>query len=229
MNMTSIYKKNEPVALKEFRKKCKKEKKLDRDAYERLRQNYRDGFEELQRSLLEEQHDLCCYCMIKLKNNMTVEHYKPKSKYPELALSYDNLLACCQGNVGNNIHLHCGASKGDKELVIIPNPASEKAESFFSRKIDYKHSGEIAISSDGIEEYSEKDKTLFYKEINEILNLNDELLVKSRREKLFRIIEQYKKIRTKNKQKDFIEKIEYISFYPFIKKCLQRKFQKNHE
>lgn len=219
--MIPIKKKNEPVALKEFRKKCKKEQNLDKNAYERFRQNCRDGFEELQKSLLEEQHDLCCYCMIKLNNNMTVEHYMPKSKYPQLALSYDNLLACCQGNSGNSIH--CGASKGNKELVIIPNPASEKATSFFSRKIDYKHNGEIEISPDGVKEYSEKDKTLFYKEINEILNLNDELLVEARKEKLNNIIKRCKDIHTDKGKQDLIAQIKSTSFYPFIEHFIYKK------
>jgi 5-methylcytosine-specific restriction endonuclease McrA len=45
--------------------------------------------------------------MIWLQRDITVDHAKPRSKFPELAMSIDNLLLACR---------KCNSSKGGKLL-----------------------------------------------------------------------------------------------------------------
>ncbi|MGK7925879.1 MAG: retron system putative HNH endonuclease [Spirulina sp.] len=50
------------------------------------------------RSLLREQGSICCYCGREITRETShIEHLKPRSLYPDLALNYSNLLASCQG------------------------------------------------------------------------------------------------------------------------------------
>lgn len=49
-------------------------------------------------------HDKCCYCEIHV-HGADVEHFRPKSLYPWLAFSWDNLLLACSGcNRAKNKH-----------------------------------------------------------------------------------------------------------------------------
>ena len=93
----------------------------------------RDAFnelpkEEIRRSLLEEQHYLCAYCMRKIEDNglkTSIEHWYPLSKDKDKALDYKNMLAVCDGGrnwsgTGKKI-LCCDAYKSDEdELTILP-------------------------------------------------------------------------------------------------------------
>ena len=228
-----INKSKEPEKLREFRNECKKEGGLKKEDYDRFYRNCPTGFRQLQDSLLKEQHNLCCYCMKKIgikqeiKENdepkpLTVEHFVPKSEQKEggkLALVYRNLLACCEGKDGNT--KFCGNSKGNNPLTMIPNPADIKEAPRFVQKLKYKSNGEIAIIPSALEQYSEKEKTILLKEINEILNLNDEILTKARTAKLNTLINKYKdevgrKAKRMNKR-DFFNKLGYFSYYAFVK------------
>lgn len=118
----------------------------------------------LKESLLEEQGGLCAYCMKEIDTfSMRIEHYCPKSKYPELQLTYSNLLAVCKGegyisnkNSEKNCQPTCDNSKGDAELEI--NPLKEVC----IKSISYKRDGEILS-----EEYQP--------DLDNILNLNGSL------------------------------------------------------
>lgn len=48
--------------------------------------------------LLREQHNVCCFCgKVITKEEVSVEHMSPKSKFPNLTFDYTNLFASCKG------------------------------------------------------------------------------------------------------------------------------------
>lgn len=108
--------------------------------YKGLNKNH-DIKNKLRNSLLEEQGYICCYCEKELKSNdRHIEHFKPKDKFPELQLEYDNLICSCQVNLQNGAPLHCGNSKGnsfDERFLI--SPLDPNCES----KFKYTHDGQI--------------------------------------------------------------------------------------
>ena len=63
----------------------------------------------LRKQVIKEKGKICTECGRKIKHNydITVDHIKPRSKYPELSLSINNLCVMCRS---------CNAKKGDKEL-----------------------------------------------------------------------------------------------------------------
>lgn len=79
----------------------------------------------LKNSLLQEQNFLCAYCMSRItEHTMSIEHWKCRSQHPGLELSYQNLLAVCDGNEGNPPHKqHCDTRKNDSDLMY--NPANK--------------------------------------------------------------------------------------------------------
>lgn len=129
----------------------------------------------LQDSLLKEQGYLCCYCMKRIvATSMSVEHWKPRSKFPELALDYDNLLAVCDGNQGQSPKdQHCDTQKGNKTLSL--NPADPNHASRL--KIRYLPSTGKIESAD----------CQLAQEIDSVLNLNHALLLASRKEVISRV------------------------------------------
>ncbi len=96
---------------------------------------------QLHKALLQEQGYICCYCgMAITKENSHIEHLKPRSIYPKLALEYRNLLASCQRDREPREPQHCGVKKDkwyDEQLMV--SPLDENCASFFR----YAASGEI--------------------------------------------------------------------------------------
>ena len=78
--------------------------------------------EALRQNLLQEQKFLCAYCMSRItEKTMSVEHWQCRSNYPAQELSYQNLLAVCDGNEGQPpCKQHCDTRKGDKDLAFNP-------------------------------------------------------------------------------------------------------------
>lgn len=170
MNMKYIKKFNEPASLKQFRA-------IPGASYD----DYRDK-DELRQLLMKEQGFICCYCMQRIKLETThIEHWKPRSLYPEFQLDYKNLLAVCDGNEGKPKHLqHCDKKKGNKEITINPtDPNCEIQTKFLSN-------GEV---------YSE-DETI-NQEFNTVLNLNIQTLVINRKNVLDFAI---RKLTTENRE-----------------------------
>jgi uncharacterized protein (TIGR02646 family) len=96
----------------------------------------------LKRLLIRVQGSLCCYCAERItESNGHIEHVKPKDTryFPELALAYDNLLACCEGGASDAPprQIHCDREKGnwyDEKLFISPlDPDCETAFRFTGR------------------------------------------------------------------------------------------------
>lgn len=117
--------------------------------------------------LWEEQHGLCAYCMCRIpkgdENACKIEHYKPRSLYPDKELDYGNLLLCC---TGNKQEFTCDSSKDNLELKHLPNPAQQG--DVFAASIKYGNDASIV------------GKDLWQADIDKILNLNSKTLKKNR-------------------------------------------------
>lgn len=117
---------------------------------------------DLYNALLREQGFICCYCGMRitkensdLNKNISVinidtchiEHLKPQSLYPELALEYKNLLASCQAERDKDPPppIRCGSKKDnwyDENLMV--SPLETNCIDF----IRYSGSGEILPTDD---------------------------------------------------------------------------------
>lgn len=119
----------------------------------------------IKEQLLQEQHDLCAYCMRRIQNDhhMGIEHVVPIQQSGEEALSYSNMIGCCDGGrsidvgSGNKRILCCDAAKGDQLLHISPFDQAQIA------KIRYNRNGKIYTSP--------RDDAMEH-DINEVLKLN---------------------------------------------------------
>ncbi|MEH2259455.1 retron system putative HNH endonuclease [Nostoc sp.] len=94
-------------------------------------------------ALLKEQGYICCYCGMRITRETShIEHLKPRSAYPNLALEYTNLIASCQGESEEppTVPVHCGHKKKywyDENLMV--SPLEINCADFFK----YPASGEI--------------------------------------------------------------------------------------
>jgi transcription elongation factor Elf1 len=63
----------------------------------------------VRRQVIKQKGRVCAECGHKIRQNVdiTVDHIKPRSKYPDLALNIDNLRVLCRS---------CNSQKGDREL-----------------------------------------------------------------------------------------------------------------
>lgn len=86
-------------------------------------------------TLLKEQGYICCYCGMRIERKTShIEHLKPRTNYPDLALDYTNLIASCQGESEQPPPqpVHCGHKKRywyDENLMVSPLDAN--CENFF--------------------------------------------------------------------------------------------------
>lgn len=120
--------------------------------------------DKVRRSLVEEQHYLCAYCMKRIHNDplsTTIEHWFPLSKDKERALDYNNMVGVCKGGSsvkvadGDKRELCCDANKGDIEIVISPMNKDHMSQ------IKYTKDGRIYTAN-----------TVLDKDINKKLRLN---------------------------------------------------------
>lgn len=119
----------------------------------------------IKEQLLQEQHGLCAYCMRRIQNDrhMGIEHVVPIQQSGEDALSYSNMIGCCDGGrfidvgSGNKKILCCDAEKGNQLLCI--SPFSEVQ----MKKIRYDRNGRIYTFP--------ADETMDH-DINDVLKLN---------------------------------------------------------
>lgn len=71
------------------------------------------------------QHPRKCMCCGRTEGEMHVDHIKPKSRYPDLALSIDNLQILCRDcNLGKS-NKHTTDFRPTKERVVIRKPPNE--------------------------------------------------------------------------------------------------------
>jgi uncharacterized protein (TIGR02646 family) len=172
--MKYIKKSEEPQSLTEWNQQRSKNipnwKNFDRDVKN-------DVFY----SLLKEQGFICCYCgSLIARRECHIEHFKPKSIYPNLTYEYNNLIASCQGEDEKRprVPIHCGHKKGnwyDDELMV--SPLDKNCLDFFK----YSGSGEI-IPTD------KQDKQLVAETTIKKLALNINKLTKMRRQAINAIL-----------------------------------------
>lgn len=110
----------------------------------KINTNLKPNWEELSRtvakketiSMLEEMYKgCCCYCESKIKSTSypEIEHFKPKSQYPELCFDYSNLHYSCK---------RCNLAKGSYYDDNIISPSDENPEEYI------EYIGELAVSID---------------------------------------------------------------------------------
>ena len=188
--MKYIEKGSEPASLKEYRSTT------PNADYDSCNKN------DIRLSLLAEQRNICAFCMQRISNKRNpklkkpyteIEHYKSQDVYNDengmldLRLNYNNMLGVCNGNGGNPKHkLHCDKSKDLKEhkafLPLTINPLEQKCEQL----IHFRGNGIIFSKN-----------TTIQQDIDVVLNLNEKILVKNRRNAILFAIERLKKKKVK--------------------------------
>ncbi|MDO4570591.1 MAG: retron system putative HNH endonuclease [Planctomycetia bacterium] len=92
---------------------------------------YMDAKSKLGEYLRAEQGYLCCYCEEEIVKGVShIEHFMPKSIYPQFGLDYHNLFASCNG-CGKDGDLTCGMKKRDIYFRTLIKPTEENCEERF--------------------------------------------------------------------------------------------------
>lgn len=150
--------------------------------------NYQ-GKPALRAALVADQRGLCCYCMARIAadgQQMKIEHWRGQTAYPELQLSYQNLLGACRGNEGEPlINQHCDTRKGGRDLLV--NPAAMPEE--IVAGIRYLTNGEIRSDHEQLDH-----------EIDEILGLNGAGLKNNRKTAIDVVLQWWQAIRPNDDQ-----------------------------
>ena len=98
-------------------------------------------------SLMREQGFICCYCESLISgDDGHIEHFRPRRRFRERQLDYENLHCSCQQEGAKGEPRHCGHLKGswfDEELLI--SPLEEGCE----RRFRYTGNGDIFSRMDG--------------------------------------------------------------------------------
>lgn len=120
---------------------------------------------EIKSQLIKEQKGICAYCMRRIHNDehTSIEHLRSIDAFPDEALSYNNMMACCDGGRSQSIKPHvlcCDAAKGNNQITISPYDPDHIS------KIRYDRTGRIYIFPE--------DQVLS-KDINQTLRLNGDL------------------------------------------------------
>lgn len=121
--------------------------------------------QDIRSALAESSHYKCAFCECKPgeSGNIEVEHFEPKSIYPDQAFDWDNLLPACR---------KCNEAKTDHDTRIAPiiNPAKEDPETLLT----YNYLQMVPLDGSG-----EEDKA---KRTIEVCNLNSNRLYSARSE-----------------------------------------------
>lgn len=149
---------------------------------------------ELRESLVQEQRGLCCYCLCRIDADlamMKVEHWHPRSSYPQEQLDYENLLGACKGGEKPNREgerredRHCDTFKEDEILSLNPAVPAHQVE----KTISYLPDGRIRSSDPQLDA-----------ELSSVVNLNSRTLINRRKEVLRGFVKIYMKRPHKTKE-----------------------------
>lgn len=167
---------------------------------------------EIKQRLLVMFHDKCAFCESKITNvdYGDIEHFRPKSKFPELAVTWENLLLSCKrcnGTSQKSDHW-----PGPKEGGPLVNPCEENPDKFFEFVYDKKTKVSFV-----------KPKNQRGKVSEQIFGLNRTSLLQDRSEyirKLLVIAHNYKK---SSEAREIIDEAvkdsgEYAAFARMVKK-----------
>ncbi|MGL5351440.1 MAG: retron system putative HNH endonuclease [Cetobacterium sp.] len=188
--MLKVQKTLEPKFYKDF--KTKHISKINN--WDDMNDHYEVKQELREYMLLEEQNFKCPYCesLIYDESEGNIEHIRPKDKFKELYLDYNNFLTSCRSAYS------CDNFKGSKWDENFINPVLENPRDYFTYDL---YSGEIIPKSDDKMIKEKAEKTI------EILNLNHNNLKNKRR--------NFIKMLSKLKREDFefIEEQESLLKY----------------
>lgn len=180
--MWTILKGAEPPSLREYR--AVPGAVYDGAKFTPVKNDVRDA-------LLRDQSHLCCYCLRRIARSVTsagdepavrvsptvemkVEHWRPQSQYPALALDWRNLLGACPGNMGAApSEQTCDTRKGDAEILLNP--------------LDPSHMATLRCTSSG---RLESTYPRMQSDLDERLGLNIKILQDGRRRVLERSLRQ---------------------------------------
>src|SRR5215213_9549784 len=98
---------------------------------------------------------------------MKIEHWRSHERYSAQRLQYGNLLGVCRGGEGQPpAKQHCDTCKGNRDLKFNPADPAHVIEA----RVNYQPDGRIR-----------SDDPVFDRQLNEVLNLNLPLLMRSRK------------------------------------------------
>lgn len=136
-----------------------------------------ESIPELRKSLLQEQGYICAYCMRRIphkdKNcneDSRIDHILSRDKNQDKKLDYTNMVICCPGAISKEFH--CDKLKGDQDITF-----SLFDDSFIPTLKYSTKNGSIKSTN-----------PTWNKEMNSILNLNNEILKANRLETLNGVI-----------------------------------------
>lgn len=127
----------------------------------------------LREALYEEQGGICAYCMQRLDNEKEetktsnrIEHIQSRDKHDDLKLVYTNMVMCCSGLIrkGRIDHVFCDRKKKNDDIHFSPLDAS------FIASLSYHRPNGMLFSVN----------TVWQKDLDIVLNLNDKLLMANR-------------------------------------------------
>lgn len=127
----------------------------------------------LREALYKEQGGICAYCMRRLDNELNesittnrIEHIKCREKHEDLKLVYTNMVMCCNGLIERNkvSHSICDRKKENNNIQISP------LDPRFIASLSYNPTKGLICSTE----------VEWQKEMDNILNLNDEYLALNR-------------------------------------------------
>jgi uncharacterized protein (TIGR02646 family) len=155
---------------------------------------------ELREKLLNDQGFLCCYCQRRIPEKKIpkskIEHFECQDDNPDKQLLFSNLFIACSGNEKDKKKENtCDTLKSNSTMT-----SFELLKSRIEDNILYTKNGVIFSEDENIE-----------RELNEVLNLNEENLRKNR-EGIFHLILRNKKAFNKKGQYDKII-IDYIKYW----------------
>lgn len=188
--MLKVQKTLEPKFYKDF--KTKHISKINN--WDDMNDHYEVKQELREYMIIEEQNFKCPYCesLIYDESEGNIEHIRPKDKFKELYLDYNNFLTSCRSTYS------CDNFKGSKWDENFINPVLEDPRDYFTYDL---YSGEVIPKSDDKTIKEKVEKTI------EILNLNHNNLKNKRR--------NFIKMLSKLKREDFefIEEQESLLKY----------------
>lgn len=108
--MLRIEKSSEPEEFNSWKEHFQNTRGRKPDYDDLSKPEHHEMKQKVKRALLKEQHNLCCYCCAPLQDKKChIEHFRPRTDYPQLSLVYDNLHISCNGKNGDS----CGHKKDD--------------------------------------------------------------------------------------------------------------------
>lgn len=162
--MIKVDKQREPDFFRDFKRKNKQKINNwdDMNDYFEIKKELRLYM------LIEEQNLFCPYCegMINTEEEGSIEHIKPKDRFKDLILEYNNLITSCKSNFS------CDNFKGGSWDDKFINPVIDNPKEYFSYDL---YTGEIIPKEESGIIYERAKQTI------EMLNLNHNKIKRARK------------------------------------------------